>query len=282
MYHQHSQCPTRENSSPPSTPTSPAISPTPPAPSPPPPSAPKSPSKPNPTAHPSPKPTAPSSEPCATPSSAATPTHGLIGEEFGNDRPDAEWTWAIDPIDGTGAFASGLPTFATLIALLHHGSPVLGLIDQPILQERWLGAVFDGTPPLAEFASPAGTQQIHTSSTPDLENAIGFATTPAMFHGGARTAWQRLSASLDRVRYGVDAYAYGLLALGRIDLVCEASLKPWDYLALDPVIRAAGGVITDWQGRPLTANSGDQVLAAATRPLHRAALELLSNPAPAP
>ncbi len=210
------------------------------------------------------------------------PAHGLIGEEFGNDRPDAEWTWAIDPIDGTGAFASGLPTFATLIALLHRGSPVLGLIDQPILQERWLGAVFDGTPPLAEFASPAGTQQIHTSSTPDLENAIGFATTPAMFHGGARTAWQRLSAALDRVRYGVDAYAYGLLALGRIDLVCEASLKPWDYLALDPVIRAAGGVITDWQGRPLTANSGDQVLAAATRPLHRAALELLSNPAPAP
>ena len=208
------------------------------------------------------------------------PAHGLIGEEFGNDRPDAEWTWAIDPIDGTGAFASGLPTFATLIALLHRGSPVLGLIDQPILQERWLGAVFDGIPPFAEFASPADTHQIHTSSTPDLENAIGFATTPAMFHGGAETAWQRLSASLASVRYGVDAYAYGLLALGRIDLVCEASLKPWDYLALDPVIRAAGGVITDWHGRPLTANSGDQVLAAATRPLHRAALELLSTPAP--
>ena len=210
------------------------------------------------------------------------PDHGLIGEEFGATRPDAEWTWAIDPIDGTGAFTSGLPTFATLIALLHHGSPVLGLIDQPILQERWLGTVFDGIPPFAEFASPSGTHQIHTSSTSDPANAIGFATSPAMFRGDARTAWQRLSAALARVRYGIDAYAYGLLALGRIDLVCEASLKPWDYLALAPVIRAAGGVITDWQGQPLAANSGDQVLAAATRPLHRAALELLSTPAPAP
>lgn len=207
------------------------------------------------------------------------PDHGLIGEEFGATRPGAEWTWVIDPIDGTGAFTSGLPTFATLIALLHQGSPVLGLIDQPILRERWIGAVFDGIPPLAEFASPSGTHQIHTSSTSVLGNAAGFATTPAMFRGGAETAWRRLSGSLGRVRYGVDAYAYGLLALGRIDLVCEASLKPWDYLALAPVIRAAGGTITDWQGRPLTVNSGDQVLAAATRPLHRAALEALSTPA---
>ena len=205
------------------------------------------------------------------------PRHGIIGEEFEDVRADAEWVWALDPIDGTGAFISGVPTFATLIALLHEGRPVLGIIDQPVLRERWIGAIFEGAPRRAEFAANGGIQQLHTSSTADLTQATGFATTPDMFRGGAADAWNRLAGRLRRARYGIDAYAYGLLAMGRIDLVCEAQLKPWDYLALVPIVRAAGGEISDWAGRPLTASSGDRVLAAASLPLHRAALAALSD-----
>lgn len=205
------------------------------------------------------------------------PQHGIIGEEFEDVRTDAEWVWALDPIDGTGAFISGVPTFATLIALLHEGSPVLGIIDQPVLRERWIGAIFEGAPHRAEFAANGAIHQIHTSSTENLTKATGFATTPAMFRGDAADAWKRLAGRLGRVRYGIDAYAYGLLAMGRIDLVCEAQLKPWDYLALAPIVRAAGGEISDWEGEPLTASSGDRVLAAADRPLHRAALEVLRD-----
>ena len=210
------------------------------------------------------------------------PRHGVIGEELGENMPDAEWTWALDPIDGTGAFISGLPTFATLIALLHDGSPVLGIIDQPIAGERWIGAVFDGIPPIAEYASTADTHNFHSSSTAQIHAATAFATTPAMFAGSAESAWNRLSGAVRRVRYGIDAYAYGLLALGKIDIVCEAQLKPWDYLAVAPVVRAAGGRITDWNGAPLARGSGDRVLAAATEPLHNAALALLQDAESAP
>lgn len=206
---------------------------------------------------------------------ARHPGHGLIGEELGEDRPDAEWVWTLDPIDGTGAFISGLPTFTTLIALLHEGSPVLGLIDQPIAGERWIGAVFDGIPPAARYESTADTHSFHTSSTADIQTATAFATTPAMFTGDAEPAWERLSGAARRARYGIDGYAYGLLALGWIDIVCEAQLKPWDYLAVAPIVRAAGGRITDWNGDPLARGSGDRVLAAATEPLHRAALALI-------
>lgn len=210
------------------------------------------------------------------------PRHGVIGEELGERMPEAEWTWALDPIDGTGAFISGMPTFATLIALLRDGAPVLGVIDQPITGERWIGAVFDGIPPKAEYASKTDMHNFHSSSTAEIHAATAFATTPAMFSGSAESAWNRLSGAVRRARYGADAYAYGLLALGLIDIVCEARLKPWDYLAVAPVVRAAGGRITDWNGAPLARDSGDRVLAAATQPLHRAALALLQNAETAP
>ena len=200
------------------------------------------------------------------------PDHGVIGEEYGNERPDAEWVWVLDPIDGTGAFVSGLPTFGTLIALLHEGVPLLGVLDQPILSERWSGC---GDADLG-LQTTQNAHIVHTSSTTDPASAVAFATSPEMFAGPARSAWQSLSAACERVRYGVDCYAYGLLASGFIDLVCEASLKSWDYLALAPIVRGAGGRMTDWQGEPLTLASKDRVVAAATPQLHRAALSRLS------
>ena len=199
------------------------------------------------------------------------PTHGIIGEEFGSEQSDAEWVWVIDPIDGTGAFVSGLPTFGTLIALMHDETPVLGVLDQPILRERWCGLSF----PEVRRRTTHNSHVVHTSSTPDLAASIGFATDPTMFTGSARSAWQTLSSSFERVRYGVDCYAYGLLASGFVDIVCEASLKSWDYMALAPIVRGAGGRMTDWRGSDLTMKSGDRVLASANQRLHRAAISRL-------
>ena len=201
------------------------------------------------------------------------PGHGVIGEEYGSERTDAEWVWVIDPIDGTGAFVSGLPTFGTLIALLQDGRPLLGVLDQPILRERWSGVDY----PQVVMRTTHNSHVIHTSSTVQLESCIGFATTPEMFDEAETAAWARLSNSLERVRYGADCYAYGLLASGYVDIVCEASLKSWDYLALAPVVRGAGGQMTDWEGDPLTLESGSRVLAAATAQAHRAAIVCLGQ-----
>lgn len=199
------------------------------------------------------------------------PSHGIIGEEYGSEQVDAEWVWVVDPVDGTGAFVAGLPTFGTLIALVHDGTPVLGVLDQPILNDRWTGLSFSGVSGRTTHNSHA----IHTSSTTNLEGSIGFATDPTMFDSTAQAAWRSLSTRLDRVRYGIDCYAYGLLASGFVDIVCEASLKSWDYMALPPIVRGAGGRMTDWDGSELTLASSDRVLATANGGLHRAALEQL-------
>ena len=203
------------------------------------------------------------------------PAHGIVGEEWGAERSDAEWVWVIDPIDGTGAFISGLPTFGTLIGLLHNGRPVLGILNQPISEERWVGLTWPGQPGRATL----GPDPLRTSSTSFPQAAIGFATSPHQFSDAAQAAWERLRSRLGRVRYGIDCYAYGLLAAGHIDLVAEASLKPWDCLPLVPIVAGAGGVMSDWAGRPLALDNADRVLAAANRELHSAAAAALAEPA---
>jgi inositol-phosphate phosphatase/L-galactose 1-phosphate phosphatase/histidinol-phosphatase len=198
----------------------------------------------------------------------AFPTHGILGEEHGALRTEAEYVWVIDPIDGTKSFMTGKPTFGTLIALTRHGTPILGIIDQPIIGERWLGiagerTTFNGKP-------------ISVRPCPRLADATLYATTPQMFVGGDAAAFQRLAAAVKYPLYGADCYAYGLLACGFTDLVCEASLQPYDYCALAPVVEGAGGVITDWEGRAVTIASGSRILAAGDAKLHRAALDLLA------
>jgi len=186
---------------------------------------------------------------------AALPEHGILGEEFGLERAEKPWRWVLDPIDGTRAFITGRPVFGTLIGLLHHGHPVLGVIDQPVTGERWLGVTGQPTRFTGRFGGAAGTR-----ICPRLADAELSATSPDML-GSALPRFQVLAKATRRVTWGGDCYAYGLLALGHIDIIAERDLKIWDWAALLPVIEGAGGRVTDWAGAPLTAASAGDVLA---------------------
>jgi inositol-phosphate phosphatase/L-galactose 1-phosphate phosphatase/histidinol-phosphatase len=197
------------------------------------------------------------------------PDHGILGEEFGSQRTDADYVWVLDPIDGTKSFITGKATFGTLIALCRKGVPIVGVIDQPIIRERWIGAEGSAT---TFNGAPAKTRRGVA-----LADALLYATTPEMFVDGDLADYARLTAQVKHALYGADCYAYGLLASGFTDLVCEASLKPYDYCALVPVVSGAGGAITDWEGRPLTIASGPRVIAAGDAALHAAARAVLSG-----
>ena len=197
------------------------------------------------------------------------PDHGVLGEEHGADRIDAEYVWVLDPIDDTKSFVTGKPLFGTLISLTHRGIPVIGIIDQPVLNERWIGVA--GQP------SRFNGRTIKTRVCADLSDAWMYATTPQMFAGADEAAYNRLAAAVKFPLYGADCYAYGLLASGWADLVCEASLKPYDWCSLVPIVDGAGGRITDWDGRNLTISSGGRVLAAGDRALHAKALKTLQG-----
>ncbi|KGD99081.1 histidinol phosphate phosphatase [Achromobacter sp. RTa] len=195
------------------------------------------------------------------------PDHGIFGEEFGASHAEAELVWSLDPIDGTRAFISGNPLWGTLLALLHRGKPVLGLIDVPMLDERWVGTA-GGRASLNGAACRA-------SGCTELRQAILYATSPDIFAGAELAAFDALAQAARMRRFGGDCYSYGLLASGHVDLVVEAGLQPYDYLSLMPVIEGAGGVITDWSGQPLGLESQGRVVAAATPQLHRQAMRVL-------
>jgi inositol-phosphate phosphatase/L-galactose 1-phosphate phosphatase/histidinol-phosphatase len=201
---------------------------------------------------------------------AEHPDHGIVGEELEAVAPDAEYVWVFDPIDGTRSFISGIPLFGTLIALCRHGKPILGVIDQPVLDERWVGAA--GRPTTLNGAPVRGRP------CPDLAAATVCATTPDMFHAPPDDAFYRLADAVKLVRFGTECYAYGLLASGWVDLVAEANMKVVDYISLVPVVEGAGGVISDWQGRPLDLGCGaTRVLAAGDATAHARALALLGG-----
>jgi myo-inositol-1(or 4)-monophosphatase len=200
----------------------------------------------------------------------AFPDFGIIGEEFPAHNPGAEHVWVIDPIDGTRAFITGRPSFCTLLGLLEDGVPILGAIDQPITGERWIG----GRDTAPSFRGPLGGK-IGTRPNTAIAEAELSSTAPEMFVGDGADRFARLQARCRRVYWGGDAYAYGLLALGQIDIVAECGLKPWDWAALAPVIEAAGGTVTDWHGQKLRLGCDGSVLASANRALHAVALEAL-------
>ena len=197
------------------------------------------------------------------------PGHGVFGEEHGAVRTDADYVWVLDPIDGTKAFITGLPIFGTLIALLHRGVPVLGVIDQPILGERWLG--------VAGEASTFNGRPIRVRPCSALDQAYMYSTAPIMFPGAWEKRHEALTQRVKLFRWGGDCYAYGLLASGHVDLVVENSLKLYDFAALVPVVLGAGGVITDWRGGALDVKSDGSVLAAGDAAVHRAAMRVLSS-----
>ncbi len=197
------------------------------------------------------------------------PDHGFFGEETRPHLDHADWKWVIDPIDGTKSFATGMPTFGTLISVLYQGSPVIGIIDHCVLDERWVGICGQPTTHNGETC--------RTRSTQKLENASVYTTTTDMFDDHTAIQASRLTGVCKFRVFGGDCYGYGLIASGFNDLMCEADLKPYDYFALVPVVTGAGGVISDWQGNPLTMNSNGEVLASANINLHNAALERLNS-----
>jgi inositol-phosphate phosphatase / L-galactose 1-phosphate phosphatase / histidinol-phosphatase len=198
------------------------------------------------------------------------PAHGIIGEEHGRVREDAESVWVLDPIDGTKSFICGIPLFGTLIAMTRRGRPVLGVIDQPILGERWLGAT--------GRATTLNGEPVRTRQCPALDRATLFSTAPElMFRGPDAAGFAGLRRAVKLTRTGADCYAYAQLASGFIDLVVEGGLKPYDYCALAPVIAGAGGVITDWQGSALDLASDGRVIACGDPALAAPARALLAG-----
>ena len=180
---------------------------------------------------------------------------GIIGEEYGKRNEGAARQWVLDPIDGTTSFIAGRPIFGTLIALMQDGWPVLGVIDQPITRERWVGATGQAT-----LFNGAVT---HTRSCPALDNAVLATTSPHAFTEHEADHFMALAQSVAerKIVYGGDCYNYGLVASGHVDVVCEAGLKLHDFAALAPIIEGAGGTLCDWNGEPLHAGSSGEVLA---------------------
>ena len=202
------------------------------------------------------------------------PGDAILGEEFGASDGTSGLTWVLDPIDGTRAFLSGTPTWGVQIAVADEDGPVLGLIDQPYVGERFVGC---GT--LAQMTGPLGERPLATRRARPLDAAILFSTFPEVGTEAECAAFHDLASRTRLTRYGTDCYAYALVAAGQIDLVVEAGLQPYDVMAPIALIEAAGGVVTDWQGGP--AHHGGRVLAAANRDIHKAALTILHQ-APAP
>lgn len=210
----------------------------------------------------------------------SNPDHGVLGEEFGETKGDGPWRWVVDPVDGTRAFICGIATWTTLIALEHDGAAVLGVIDQPHTDERWIGLRSGEKNGETLFRRGGTFRPCRTSGVTDLDKAR-LSTTDPRAAGGYFTepeaaAFARLAARTRVQRFSMDAYAYGLLALGELDLVVETSLQRHDYAALGPVVEGAGGVITNWRGEPLGADARGETIAAATPELHAAAMALLN------
>ena len=197
------------------------------------------------------------------------PDDGILGEEFGVKLGRNNRQWVLDPIDGTRAFISGLTSWTVLIALSEGQGPVVGIIDQPYTEERFIGG-----PDGSLFQRNGQSRPLHTRSTNSLDMAILSSTDPALFCGEESAVFENLRRRTKLCRYGYDAYAYAMLAMGGMDLVVETDLQPYDVQALIPVVQGAGGVITSWTGGP--AWGGGQVVAAANPVLHAAALEILA------
>ncbi len=195
------------------------------------------------------------------------PDHGVVGEEQDDVREDAEFVWVLDPIDGTRSFITGKPLFGTLIALCHANVPVIGVIDQPVSGERWLGCA--GRPTLL------GDRPVATRACGELADAVLFTTGREWYGETALTAFKRLESRVRITQYSADCYAFALLATGFVDLVSECSMHNHDIAALVPVVEGAGGIMTDWQGRSLDLRRAGCVLATGDPSLHETALAVL-------
>jgi len=198
------------------------------------------------------------------------PAHGIVGEEFPAEQPNAEYVWILDPIDGTKSFICGLPAWGTLIALTRHGEPIYGVMHQPFTREQFSG---DGSG--ARYRGPAGDRILQTRECETLRDAIMLTTSPLLMKPADRQCFERVEQTVRLSRYGGDCYAYCVLAAGHVDLIIETELKPHDVLALIPIIEGAGGIMTTWEnGRP---HNGGRIVAAGDRRVHAQAMKVLNG-----
>ncbi len=202
---------------------------------------------------------------------ARYPGHGVIGEEFGDDRREAEHVWVLDPVDGTKAFMAGLPVYGTLIGLARGGHPVLGIIDQPVARERWTGMDGDGT--------WYNGERVHAEACDRLSDALVCTTSAEYYEGDDTSALQRIVSRTRWMVYGGNCLSFAQVACGLVDVALEARVGVHDYCALVPVVTNAGGVMTGWRGEPLTLDlaSGGRILASGNRAVHDAAMACLAG-----
>jgi histidinol phosphatase-like enzyme (inositol monophosphatase family) len=205
---------------------------------------------------------------------AQFPAHGIIGEEFGSVRADAEYVWVLDPIDGTKAFISGLPTWGVLIGLLHNGRPCYGMMVQPFTRERFVGDGSSATWRGTGLGPARGQRKLSTRHCSKLTDATVMTTSPLLYPDDKIDALRRLEADAKLVRYGCDCYAFAMLAAGQVDCVVEAGVQAYDVVALIPIVEGAGGVMTSWDGGD--ASKGGDVIASGDQRLHAVALERLA------
>jgi myo-inositol-1(or 4)-monophosphatase len=198
------------------------------------------------------------------------PDHGILGEEYGAERADAEYVWVLDPIDGTKSFIAGMVAWGTLIGLMRFGEPVFGMMSQPFTRER-----FSGDGGAATYRGPAGDRDLHVRACTGLSDAVLFTTSPLLMNASDRAAFVGVENRVKLSRYGGDCYAYCMLAAGQIDLIVETEIKPHDIVPLIPVIAGAGGIVTTWENEP--AQTGGRIVVAGDARVHRAALEVLKG-----
>ena len=202
------------------------------------------------------------------------PDHGIVGEEYGLINENADYKWIIDPIDGTVLFVIGRPIFGNLIALSYQNKPILGIINQPITNERWIGIV--------DEESKLNNKIIKTRKCNNIEDAVLCTTSPVFFKGKdlevfksitTKTKYQNQGGAI----YGGDCYLFGLLAMGSIDIIIESGLNNYDFMALSPIIESAGGIITDWKGKNLDLNSDGRIIACGDKKMYEKILKIIEN-----
>src|SRR5262245_32945528 len=198
------------------------------------------------------------------------PRHGIVGEEYGRERDDAEFVWVLDPIDGTRSFIAGLPLWGVLIGLLHNGKPILGMMAQPFTGERFAG---DGRQ--AWLTNGSGRHALATRVCPKLSDAALLTTSPFLFAATDRDSYTGIEREVRLARYGTDCYGYCMVAAGHADLVIEAGLQPYDIVALIPIIEGGGGRVSNWTGG--SAAAGGRIVASGDARLHEIVLGRLAR-----
>ena len=198
------------------------------------------------------------------------PGHSILGEEYGSEHTDAEYVWVLDPIDGTKSFIAGMPVWGTLIGLMRFGEPVFGMMNQPFTRER-----FSGDGGAARYRGPGGNRELRVRECASLSDAVMFTTSPLLMNRSDRAAFSKLEDKVKLSRYGGDCYHYCMLAAGLIDVIVETEIKPYDIVAIIPIVTGAGGIVTTWENGP--AQAGGRVIVAGDKRVHTAALEILAR-----